>query len=70
VSGILVTHELHTAFFVAEHTAVRDNNATRVQPSDDTPTDFLLLKDGQVAFTGNAKAVQAADDPAVKAFIA
>lgn len=70
VSGILVTHELNTAFFVAEHEAVQDGEKAAVRPKDDTPTDFLLLKDGKVAFSGSAKELHASDDPAVKAFLA
>lgn len=69
VSGILVTHELNTAFFVAEHEVVQEGEKVSVRPKDETPTDFLLLKDGKVAFSGSAKELHASDDPAVKAFL-
>ncbi|MBP6716619.1 MAG: ATP-binding cassette domain-containing protein [Acidobacteria bacterium] len=72
VSAILVTHQLRDAFYVATHEAVRKGDALEfVQASAEKAemTEFLMLKDGLVAFEGAADELRHSDDPYLKAFL-
>jgi phospholipid/cholesterol/gamma-HCH transport system ATP-binding protein len=72
VSAILVTHQLRDAFFVATHEAVRKGDAldfVKASPEKAAMTEFLMLKDGGVAFEGTADELRSADDPYLKAFL-
>ncbi len=58
VSSILVTHQLRDAFFVAEHTAVRKDREIGFERATARKADeaeFIMLKDGRIAFEGNAQ---------------
>ena len=58
VSSILVTHQLRDAFFVAEHTAIRNDKEIafeRAQGRKADEAEFIMLKDGRIAFEGNAQ---------------
>ena len=74
VSSILVTHQLRDAFYVAEHTAVRRGSEIvfeKASPPKCDEAEFIMLRDGLIAFEGNAgelrKATQA--DPYIEAFL-
>jgi phospholipid/cholesterol/gamma-HCH transport system ATP-binding protein len=72
VSTIMVTHQLRDAFYVAEHTAVRENGEVRLVPA--TPdkvaeTEFIMLRDGGVAFEGDANELRASSDPYLQSFL-
>ena len=58
VSSIVVTHQLRDAFFVAEHTASARQRADAVRRAPTTDkadeAEFIMLKDGGIAFEGNA----------------
>src|SRR3954470_24887111 len=58
VSSIVVTHQLRDAFYVATHEATRgDDNIIRLAPADEQKAEeaeFIMLKDGSVAFEGHA----------------
>ena len=74
VSSILVTHQLRDAFFVAEHTAVRRGGEIafeRASAEKGDEAEFIMLRDGQVAFEGNAGElrVATAKDPYLEAFL-
>jgi phospholipid/cholesterol/gamma-HCH transport system ATP-binding protein len=74
VSSIVVTHQLRDAFFVAEHMAVRDNGTLRFEkapPGKADEAEFIMLKDGGIAFEGNASELRAAaqKDPYIDAFL-
>ena len=74
VSSIVVTHQLRDAFFVAEHTAVRRGSEVvfeRAPPDKADEAEFLMLKDGEVHFEGNASELRAAigKDPYLEAFL-
>ena len=72
VSSIVVTHQLRDAFFVATHEAVRNGNAIQISPADGQKADeaeFIMLKDGVVAFEGNASELRASSDPYIKEFL-
>jgi len=72
VSGILATHQLRDAFYVATHEGVRDGDRlsfVAASPEKSQMTEFLMLKDGGVAFEGAADDLRHADDPYLKAFL-
>ncbi len=72
VSSIIVTHQLRDAFYVATREAVRDRNGLRIVPADAQKCDeaeFIMLKDGLVAFEGNAAELRASTDPYIRTFL-
>lgn len=73
VSAILVTHQLRDAFHVARHEASRapDGRVTFVPVSADRQhiTEFLMLRNGRVAFEGTADELRASTDPYLKTFL-
>lgn len=57
VSSIVVTHQLRDAFFVAEHTAIQEKTQFRFARASHDKADeaeFIMLRDGRIAFEGNA----------------
>src|SRR4051812_29695456 len=57
VSSVLVTHQLRDAFFVAEHAATRTGREVQFEKADREKCDqaeFIMLKEGRIAFEGNA----------------
>lgn len=72
VSSIVVTHQLRDAFYIATHEAIRDDGKVRISPADEQKADeaeFIMLKDGLVAFEGNASELRAARDRYLKSFL-
>jgi phospholipid/cholesterol/gamma-HCH transport system ATP-binding protein len=74
VSSILVTHQLRDAFYVAEHTAVRRGPSVEFERASREKSDeaeFIMLRDGSIAFEGNAAELRAMTekDPYIEAFL-
>jgi len=74
VSSIVVTHQMRDAFRVATHEAVRNGDRVQIVPADQKKceeAEFIMLKDGLIAFEGNAGELRAAvqSDPYLKAFL-
>jgi phospholipid/cholesterol/gamma-HCH transport system ATP-binding protein len=73
VSSIVVTHQLRDAFYVATHEATRrDDGTLRIEPADAgkaEEAEFIMLKDGRVAFEGHAAELRATDDPYIHTFL-
>ena len=72
VTSIVVTHQLRDAFFVATHEAVRDNGRPRITPADavkSEETEFVMLRDGVVAFEGSASELRGSSDPYIRSFL-
>jgi phospholipid/cholesterol/gamma-HCH transport system ATP-binding protein len=72
VSSIVVTHQLRDAFYVATHEARRAADSFEVQPADERKVDeaeFIMLKDGLVAFEGNATELRTSSDPYIQTFL-
>jgi phospholipid/cholesterol/gamma-HCH transport system ATP-binding protein len=74
VSSVLVTHQLRDAFYVAEHTALRQGHDVVFQRAAEdkaSEAEFIMLKDGRIAFEGNAEELRAAAavDPYIEAFL-
>ena len=74
VSSIVVTHQLRDAFYVAEHTASRENGKLRLAratPEKSDEAEFIMLKDGRISFEGNASELRAVAkvDPYISSFL-
>ena len=72
VSSIVVTHQLRDAFLIATHEAVRDGDGIQVVTADAKKCDeaeFIMLKDGLIAFEGNAAELRASTDPYIRKFL-
>lgn len=72
VSGILVTHQLRDAFFVATHKASMTPAGAqfeKVSPEEGERTEFMMLRDGGVAFEGTAAELQRSSDPYLQSFL-
>jgi phospholipid/cholesterol/gamma-HCH transport system ATP-binding protein len=70
VSSIIVTHQLRDAFYVATHTAVRRNDAIEFEPaSGPVETEFIMLKQGKIAFEGPAEELRESTDEYLQSFL-
>jgi phospholipid/cholesterol/gamma-HCH transport system ATP-binding protein len=73
VSSIVVTHQLRDAFYVATHEAERrDDGLLRIVPADEDKAEeaeFIMLKDGRIAFEGHAAELRGSRDPYLKTFL-
>ena len=72
VSSILVTHQLRDAFYVATHKAVRRNGRIEIVPAEPAKcqeAEFLMLRDGDVVFEGNATELRNSADPYLQSFL-
>jgi phospholipid/cholesterol/gamma-HCH transport system ATP-binding protein len=74
VSSVLVTHQLRDAFYVAEHAATRDQRDVsfeKAPPDKSEQAEFIMLKDGRIAFEGSANELRAASrtDPYIREFL-
>jgi len=72
VSSIMVTHQLRDAFYVATHTARRENGRIVIAPADEAKvreSEFLMLRDGLVVFEGDAGQLRASDDTYLRTFL-
>jgi phospholipid/cholesterol/gamma-HCH transport system ATP-binding protein len=75
VSSIVVTHQLRDAFFVAEHMATANgHNGVKIERAPSHKVDeaeFIMLRQGKIAFEGNATELRAAQmkDPYIKSFL-
>jgi len=74
VSSIVVTHQLRDAFYVAEHAALRRGGELafeKAPPQKCDEAEFIMLRDGRIAFEGNAGELRAAaaQDPYIEAFL-
>ena len=72
VTSILVTHQLQDAFYVATHTARRQNGQLAIVSADELECDdveFIMLRDGRIYFRGSAAELRASADAYLKAFL-
>ena len=71
-SSIVVTHQLRDAFYVATHEARRNGSTIELHPADERKADeaeFIMLREGVVAFEGNAAELRAAQDAYIREFL-
>jgi phospholipid/cholesterol/gamma-HCH transport system ATP-binding protein len=72
VSSIIVTHQLRDAFFVATHEAAREGARVQITPADPVKSDeaeFVMLREGLVAFEGSASELRASKDTYIRSFL-
>jgi phospholipid/cholesterol/gamma-HCH transport system ATP-binding protein len=72
VSSIVVTHQLRDAFYVADNQATRQNGRIELLRADAAKADeaeFIMLKEGLIAFEGNAAELRASADPYIRTFL-
>jgi phospholipid/cholesterol/gamma-HCH transport system ATP-binding protein len=73
VSSIIVTHQLRDAFWVAQHAAVRGpNGETQIVPANiekEREAEFMMIRNGLVVFEGDARELQASNDPYIREFL-
>jgi len=75
VSSIVVTHQLRDAFYVAEHMAIAEGRdrvrIVRAPPHKTDEAEFIMLRDGRIAFEGNASELREVQkhDPYIEAFL-
>jgi len=72
VSSIVVTHQLRDAFYVATHEAYADGREIRTRPAGEQKADeaeFIMLKEGVLAFEGNATELRASKDSYIRSFL-
>ena len=73
VTSILVTHQLRDAFYVATHEA-RRNAAGQIEIFEASEqkieeADFVMIREGRVAFEGHASDLRSTKDPYLKEFL-
>ncbi len=73
VSSIVVTHQLRDAFFVAENMAERDADGTvrivRAPPEKEREAEFIMVREGDIVFEGDAQQLRTSTDPYIKNFL-
>ncbi|MEO8482278.1 MAG: ATP-binding cassette domain-containing protein [Acidobacteriota bacterium] len=72
VSAILVTHQLRDAFYAATQQATMKGQELTFVPTPaerEANTEFLMLRDGRVAFTGSASELRTSTDPYLQSFL-
>jgi phospholipid/cholesterol/gamma-HCH transport system ATP-binding protein len=72
VSSIIVTHLLRDAFYIATHTAVRENGVVRIVPAEEPKAreaEFIMIKDGFLVFEGEAEELRTSQDAYLKTFL-
>jgi phospholipid/cholesterol/gamma-HCH transport system ATP-binding protein len=72
VSSIMVTHQLRDAFYIATQEAVRTSDDAEYVPASDVVkdrTEFLMLREGRVAFEGTADELRATEDEYLRTFL-
>ena len=72
VSSIVVTHQLRDAFYVATHEAIKGAKDVEIQAKSNghhRETEFIMLRDGGIAFEGSAAELQATKDPYLQSFL-
>jgi phospholipid/cholesterol/gamma-HCH transport system ATP-binding protein len=73
VSSIVVTHQLRDAFFVATHEAIRrEDGRLEIVRADETKSEeaeFIMLREGRIAFEGHAEELRSSRDPYLREFL-
>lgn len=73
VTSILVTHQLRDAFYIATHEAMRASNGEvelRAAAEEKVEeADFVMIREGRVAFEGSASDLRHSKDPYLQTFL-
>jgi phospholipid/cholesterol/gamma-HCH transport system ATP-binding protein len=72
VTTMVVTHQLRDAFYIATHAARRDDDRILIEPATPEKCDeaeFIMIRDGGVAFEGTADALRQSADEYLRTFL-
>jgi len=71
VTSVIVTHQLRDAFYVATQMAERQNGVEIFPAPEEkaAEAEFVMLRDGKIAFEGSAHELRTATDPYLHAFL-
>jgi phospholipid/cholesterol/gamma-HCH transport system ATP-binding protein len=72
VSAIMVTHQLRDAFHIATREAIQADGRVKfveAPPGKMAQTEFLMLRNGRVAFEGTAAELRATTDEYLRTFL-
>jgi phospholipid/cholesterol/gamma-HCH transport system ATP-binding protein len=72
VTSVIVTHQLRDAFYIATHGATRTSGAPTIaaaSPEKIEEADFVMLRDGKIAFEGSAAELRSSTDPYLREFL-
>lgn len=72
VTSVIVTHQLRDAFYIATHEAARNDGRIRVDRASEQKgeeAEFIMLKNGLVAFEGSAAELRASTDAYLTTFL-
>jgi phospholipid/cholesterol/gamma-HCH transport system ATP-binding protein len=73
VTSVLVTHQLRDAFYVATHEARRSASGEielfEAAEAKTEEADFVMIREGRVAFEGNAVELRNSKDPYLQTFL-
>ena len=73
VTSVMVTHQLRDAFYVATHEARRNAAGTieifEASAQKIEEADFVMIREGRVAFEGHASDLRTTKDPYLKEFL-
>jgi phospholipid/cholesterol/gamma-HCH transport system ATP-binding protein len=73
VTSVIVTHQLRDAFYIATNGATRNHQGEpEIVPADAAKVnqaDFVMLRDGTIAFEGSADELRSSTDPYLKTFL-
>ena len=73
VTSVLVTHQLRDAFYVATHearrTAAGEIELVAAAEAKVEEADFVMIREGRVAFEGNAAELRNTQDPYLREFL-
>jgi len=72
VTTVVVTHQLRDAFYIATHEAIREGGNVRIRAAETQKVEeaeFIMLRDGLVAFEGSASELRESNDAYLKTFL-
>jgi phospholipid/cholesterol/gamma-HCH transport system ATP-binding protein len=72
VTSVVTTHQMRDAFYIASHRAERTPDEVRIVNATDstaTHTEFMVLHEGRILFTGTGAELLASGDPYLKTFL-
>jgi phospholipid/cholesterol/gamma-HCH transport system ATP-binding protein len=72
VTSVLVTHQLRDAFYIATHGATKVHGSQALvaaTPAKVEEADFVMLRDGKIAFEGSADELRSTTDPYLREFL-
>jgi phospholipid/cholesterol/gamma-HCH transport system ATP-binding protein len=72
VTSVVVTQQIRDAMYIATHKTAGQDGARKVVPVDasaPTRTEFMVLHEGQIVFTGNAAELMASQDAYLTRFL-